>query len=120
MRHTRTGQAGGYMHSRVRVSRPRTRTVGLARRRRRRSGTQDGGASMTSLLLRISVAAVRGWTRVYTWRMPPVVREARRAEIESDLWASRTDDVAGPALPMQIGGRLVRESSTTCAGGSNT
>jgi hypothetical protein len=63
---------------------------------------------MTSLLLRISVAAVRAWTRVYTWRMPPVVREARRAEIESDLWASQTDDVAGPALPMQIGGRLAR------------
>ena len=57
-------------------------------------------------LLRLSVAAVRLWTRVYTWRMPRSVREARRAEIESDLWECQTDEAAGPALPMQIMGRL--------------
>jgi hypothetical protein len=60
---------------------------------------------MTSLL-RLSVAAVRLWTRVYTWRMPRSVREARRAEIESDLWECQTDEAAGPALPIQIMGRL--------------
>jgi len=63
---------------------------------------------MTSLLLRISVAAVRTWTRVYTSHMPRSVAEARRAEIESDLWECQTDDAARPALPIQIMGRLVR------------
>lgn len=57
-------------------------------------------------LLRFSVAAVRLWTRVYTWRMPRSVREARLAEIESDLWECQTDEAAGPALPIQIVGRL--------------
>ena len=62
---------------------------------------------MTSLSLRISVAAVRAWTRAYTWHMPPAVREARRAEIESDLWECQTDAAAGPALAIQIIRRLV-------------
>ena len=62
---------------------------------------------MMSPLLRISLATVRTWTRVYTWRMPRSVREARQAEIESDLWECQTDDAAGPALPVQIIGRLV-------------
>jgi TonB family protein len=38
------------------------------------------------------MACVRGWTRLYTWRLPPAVREARREEIESDLWESSHDD----------------------------
>lgn len=59
-----------------------------------------------SALLRLSVAVVRMWTRVYTWRMPRSVREARRAEIESDLWECQADEAAGSALPMQIMGRL--------------
>jgi len=62
---------------------------------------------MRSLWLRISLAAVRTWTRVYTWRMPRSVRDARRAEIESDLWECRAGDASGPALPIQIIGRLV-------------
>ncbi len=57
-------------------------------------------------LLRISVAAVRMWTRLYTWRLPHSVRDVRRAEIESDLWECQADKAAGPALPMQIMGRL--------------
>jgi hypothetical protein len=61
---------------------------------------------MTSLFLRISIEAVRTWTRLYTCRMPRSVREARRAEIESDLWECQTDEAAGPALPVQIMGRL--------------
>jgi TonB family protein len=36
-------------------------------------------------------ACVRCWTRLYTWRMPPAVRDARREEIESDLWESSHD-----------------------------
>lgn len=37
------------------------------------------------------VACIRCWTRVYTWRLPPAVRDARRGEIESDLWESAHD-----------------------------
>lgn len=37
------------------------------------------------------VACVRCWTRLYTWRLPPAVRDARREEIESDLWESSHD-----------------------------
>jgi hypothetical protein len=36
--------------------------------------------------MRIAVAIVRAWTRLYTWRLESSVRDARRAEIESDLW----------------------------------
>jgi TonB family protein len=36
-------------------------------------------------------ACVRCWTRLYTWRLPPAVRDARREEIESDLWESSHD-----------------------------
>lgn len=45
--------------------------------------------------LRITVAAVRLWTRFYTRRMDPEVRDRRRAEIESDLFeqlAAQGDD----------------------------
>jgi hypothetical protein len=61
---------------------------------------------MTSVLTRVAVAAVRGWTRIYTWRMEPAFRDARRAEIDSDLWECQAD--AGPALPMQMMLRLIR------------
>jgi hypothetical protein len=46
---------------------------------------------MNSLLMRLAVSCVRGWTRLYTWRMPPAFRETRRAEIESDLWEFQSD-----------------------------
>ena len=35
-----------------------------------------------------AIALVRAWTRIYTWGMDPRAREARIAEIESDLWES--------------------------------
>lgn len=41
---------------------------------------------MSDLILRCAAALVRQWTRVYTHRMPIALREARRAEIDSDLW----------------------------------
>jgi hypothetical protein len=63
---------------------------------------------MTAILTRLAVAAVRGWTRIYTWRMDPAFREARRAEIDSDLWESQAADDHGAALPMHIMLRLVR------------
>jgi hypothetical protein len=46
---------------------------------------------MTSPLLVLAVSIVRTWTRVYTWRMQPAMREARCAEVESDLWEFRRD-----------------------------
>ncbi len=33
-----------------------------------------------------ATAVVRAWTRLYTGRLLPEVRDARRAEIDSDLW----------------------------------
>ena len=42
-------------------------------------------------LLRLAIAAARWWTWLYTSGLPSDVREARRREIESDLWESETD-----------------------------
>jgi hypothetical protein len=50
-----------------------------------------------------AVALVRAWTRIYTWGMDPRAREARVAEIESDLWES---EQAGDQVP-EILARLV-------------
>jgi uncharacterized protein (TIGR03435 family) len=63
---------------------------------------------MSSALPRLAVALVRGWTRLYTWRMPPDLRDERRAEVESDLWESQSD-AAGPGVRagLQILLRLV-------------
>ena len=41
---------------------------------------------MKSRTLHLVIALVRLWTRIYTARMSPELREARRSEIESDLW----------------------------------
>src|SRR5438132_3186928 len=41
---------------------------------------------MNARPMRLAIACVRSWTWLYTWRMPPALREARRAEIDSDLW----------------------------------
>jgi hypothetical protein len=60
---------------------------------------------MTPLALRLVVAVVRAWTRAYTFGLPSSIRDARRAEVESDLWECRADDAA--TLPLQIFGRLV-------------
>jgi uncharacterized protein (TIGR03435 family) len=46
---------------------------------------------MNALALRLAAGCVRAWTRLYTWRMPPVFRDIRRAEIESDLWEFQSD-----------------------------
>ena len=62
---------------------------------------------MIPLSMRIAMAAVRAWTRVYTWRLPEPVRERRGAEIESDLWESQHDTRAGRGLAFQLIARLV-------------
>jgi hypothetical protein len=54
----------------------------------------------------LAIAATRWWTRAYTLGLPPELREARRAEIESDLWESLHDaDASSPQiLPRLAGG----------------
>jgi hypothetical protein len=50
----------------------------------------------------VAVRVTRWWTRVYTAGLPVDLRDARRAEVESDLWES----VADGAPPRQILARL--------------
>ena len=63
---------------------------------------------MSEMLLTLASAAVRGWTRVYTWRLPAAIGERRRAEVASDLWELEHDPWAGSRLSRtaQILGRL--------------
>jgi len=42
-------------------------------------------------MLRLAHGIVRFWTALYTSGMPDALRDARRAEIESDLWESQHD-----------------------------
>ena len=46
---------------------------------------------MNGWLLTLGVAVVRGWTRLYTLPLDPAAQDARRAEIESDLWEFQHD-----------------------------
>jgi uncharacterized protein (TIGR03435 family) len=64
---------------------------------------------MTSSSMRVAIAAVRAWTRVYTWHMPAALREGRRAEIESDLWEFQEDAAGrrGPGHAAHVLFRLV-------------
>jgi hypothetical protein len=57
---------------------------------------------------RLAATAVRRWTRAYTWRLPPPLRNARRAEIESDLWEFEHDPerTAESAATLHILARL--------------
>jgi len=55
-----------------------------------------------SLTLAWAIALVRGWTRLYTLRMDPAQRDARRAEIESDLWEFHEDARRRGATPELI------------------
>jgi hypothetical protein len=57
------------------------------------------------MMLRLAIALVRLWTRVFTLSMPERVREWRRAEIESDLWEQAHDQTPSP---WQLIGRLWR------------
>lgn len=58
-------------------------------------------ASLSELLRGLAVGCARAWTSLYTCGMPPAMRDGRRAEIESDLWACQRDaddDRAGSPL----------------------
>ena len=54
--------------------------------------------------LALSVGMARGWVALYTLRLPLDIREARRSEIDSDLWeqqwlaARRGDPAIGTAI----------------------
>lgn len=50
---------------------------------------------MNDLLTSIAAGIARSWVAVYTLRLPPSVRDARRAELESDLWEQRHDTRSG-------------------------
>ena len=52
-----------------------------------------------NIWLRAVIACVRAWTRLYTSRLPPIVRHRRRAEIDSDLWEWRADQAREPRGP---------------------
>jgi hypothetical protein len=60
-----------------------------------------------ALSVRVAIALVRWWTAVYTWRLPAKVRNARRAEIDSDLWECRDAGPVSARLPIQIVCRLL-------------
>jgi hypothetical protein len=64
---------------------------------------------MTRLLLWLACAAVRLWTRAYTYAMPARPRDERRAEIESDLWEWQHDPerAAGAFGAAQVFQRLL-------------
>jgi hypothetical protein len=61
---------------------------------------------MTPVAVRAAAACLRTWTRLYTWRMDPSLRDARREEIESDLWESQADRGRHSDLALQIVARL--------------
>jgi hypothetical protein len=58
-------------------------------------------------MIAVAVALVRAWTVVYTWGLPPVDRERRRAEVESDLWESCRDRTARSPLALHLLARLL-------------
>lgn len=66
---------------------------------------------LMTVLNRIAAALVRAWTWAYTCLAPAGSAEARRAEIESDLWEWQHEAGAGKrSRAWQALGRLVRGS----------
>jgi hypothetical protein len=56
----------------------------------------------------LAMALTRWWTRVYTLGMPAHLRDARCAEIESDLWESLHDpDATRPQILPRLAGGLL-------------
>ena len=55
----------------------------------------------------VAMTITRWWTRAYTLGLPTHLREARCAEIESDLWESLHDpDIARPRILPRLAGGL--------------
>jgi hypothetical protein len=63
---------------------------------------------MSDRRVRIATAVVRGWTQLYTSGLAQSARDARREEIDSDLWESVHDPAADPdTLALHIWARLL-------------
>jgi hypothetical protein len=64
---------------------------------------------MNARLLPLVIAVARMWTRVYTWGLPSMHADVRRAEIDSDLWELQRDAERGSvwAPAVQVVARLV-------------
>ena len=62
-----------------------------------------------SRAMTLAVAVVKTWTRAYTWGVPSVWAEQRRADIECDLWEQQQDPngARGVACAVHILARLV-------------
>jgi hypothetical protein len=67
---------------------------------------------VSTLILAHVIRVARHWVRLYTAGLPPEIREARRAELESDLWEQEYETAAAHGRPtktaMQVFHRLVR------------
>ena len=66
---------------------------------------------MSAFMMTLAVGLVRWWVRLYTSGLPSGAREARGAEIDSDLWEQGQDDIATGCRPdeaaLQVFGRLL-------------
>ena len=72
---------------------------------------------MNQAAVRVATAAVRAWTRLYTWCLPTDARDARRREIESDLWRARTMSIpTAHCRPKTSGCASPADSLTMCGG----
>jgi hypothetical protein len=59
------------------------------------------------MTLGLANALVRAWTRAYTWRMEPAIRDTRRAEIDSELWEFQHDPERGSYPTAHVLARLL-------------
>ena len=50
---------------------------------------------MRRVAFQSATALTRAWVRLYTWRMARPAAQARRAEIESDMWEMQRDAASG-------------------------
>jgi hypothetical protein len=71
------------------------------------SGRPSPSDRPASAGLDFATALVRAWTRAYTWRLHPAVRDTRRAEIESDLWEFQQDPDHGTHPAAHVLARLL-------------
>jgi hypothetical protein len=64
---------------------------------------------MNGVLARAAAAVVRGWTYLYTCRLPAALADERRREVESDLWELQSDPESGRGVGVasQLLGRLL-------------
>ena len=58
-------------------------------------------------MIALALSLARAWVRIYTSGMPPAVGDARRAEIESDLWEQRHEEQARRRRALSTAFRLL-------------